>query len=316
MLTSEFSRALALVDEGKSEEAARILSGIVERLPRYAAARVALARAVALSGTPADALAEWSRADALVSGSGAVRERFRELADAMFSESGGRPGAAREAAVEHSAGEEATEQPAGEEAAEPLVGERAAEQPVGEAAAEPSTGAGSAVGAGDGEIAEAAEPASPLEPERDRMEAEWNTVRGAGSPEEAPEWRESPPAPEVSDQRGDQPPEWDSSFGESGDGSRADVDVDIEAPRDDFELDRLIDELQAARIVPRPDLDAMPAPDLSSDIEDVVSETLARIYATQKQFGEAARVYDRLAIENPDRAGEFEDKAAEMRRQL
>ena len=234
----------------------------------------------------------------------------------MFSESGGRPGAAREAAVEHSAGEEATEQPAGEEAAEPLVGERAAEQPVGEAAAEPSTGAGSVAGAGDGEIAEAAEPAPAVGPERDRMEAEWNTARGAGSAEEAPEWRESPPAREVSDQRGDQPPEWDSSFGESGDGSRADVDVDIEAPRDDFELDRLIDELQAARIVPRPDLDAMPAPDLSSDIEDVVSETLARIYATQKQFGEAARVYDRLAIENPDRAGEFEDKAAEMRRQL
>ncbi|MBT8401878.1 MAG: hypothetical protein KJO98_15490, partial [Rhodothermia bacterium] len=68
--------------------------------------------------------------------------------------------------------------------------------------------------------------------------------------------------------------------------------------------------------VPRPDLDTVPEPDLTSDIEDVVSETLARIYATQKQYGEAARVYERLALENPDRAGEFEDKAADMRRRL
>lgn len=120
---------------------------------------------------------------------------------------------------------------------------------------------------------------------------------------------DAPPADELS-------PEWDTSFGgDAGDGSSSrDVDFSIE-PDSDVELDRLIGELESARIVPNPDPDAVPSPDLSTDIDDVVSETLARIYATQKQFGEAARVYERLALENPDRAEEFRSKASEMRRQ-
>jgi hypothetical protein len=79
------------------------------------------------------------------------------------------------------------------------------------------------------------------------------------------------------------------------------------------EFDRLIDDLESARIVPADDPSSVPAPDLSDDIDDVVSETLARIYVSQKQFSEAARVYDRLAKQNPERAGEFESKASEMR---
>ncbi len=113
-------------------------------------------------------------------------------------------------------------------------------------------------------------------------------------------------------------PVWDGEpfAPDSGDGSSADVDVDIESADSDVELDRLIGELETARIVPREDPENVPSPDLSDDIEDVVSETLARIYATQRQYGEAARVYDRLALENPDRADEYQDKAAEMRRNL
>ncbi len=78
------------------------------------------------------------------------------------------------------------------------------------------------------------------------------------------------------------------------------------------DLDRLINDLETARIVPRPDVDDIPEPDLEDDIDDVVSETLARIYTSQGQFREAARVYEKLAELQPDRADEFGKKADEM----
>lgn len=78
-------------------------------------------------------------------------------------------------------------------------------------------------------------------------------------------------------------------------------------------LDRLIAQLEDARITARPDLDNVSPPDLDDDIEDMVSETLARIYAAQNQHEEAARVYDQLAAQNPDRQVYFKQKAREMR---
>ena len=84
-----------------------------------------------------------------------------------------------------------------------------------------------------------------------------------------------------------------------------------EADFDD--LDQLIEELEAARIVPGPDPGQIPMPDLEVDIEDVVSETLARIYASQRQYEEAARVYERLAHQHPDHADDFLSKASDMR---
>ncbi|MFW5973086.1 MAG: tetratricopeptide repeat protein, partial [Bacteroidota bacterium] len=78
-------------------------------------------------------------------------------------------------------------------------------------------------------------------------------------------------------------------------------------------LDRLIAQLENARITPDPDLDAVAPPDFEDDIEDMVSETLARIYATQKQFDDAARVYDQLASQHPEREAHFRQKAIEMR---
>ncbi|GIV60183.1 hypothetical protein GQ464_002940 [Rhodocaloribacter litoris] len=86
------------------------------------------------------------------------------------------------------------------------------------------------------------------------------------------------------------------------------------SPPDFEDLDRLIAELEAARIVPDPDLENMPPPELENEIDDVVSETLARIYAAQNQFEEAARVYEQLASQEPERATEYLQKATEMRR--
>jgi tetratricopeptide (TPR) repeat protein len=84
----------------------------------------------------------------------------------------------------------------------------------------------------------------------------------------------------------------------------------------DDDLDHLIDELESARIDPNPDAADAPEPDLEDDeADDLVSETLARIYKQQGQYGEAARVYDTLAEQQPDRADAFREQAAEMREQ-
>lgn len=92
----------------------------------------------------------------------------------------------------------------------------------------------------------------------------------------------------------------------------------VEARQDDdaadaTDLDRLISELERARIVPDPAVEANLITEQDDDLEDVVSETLARIYAAQQQYGEAARVYDSLAKQNPERMEEFHRKADEMR---
>jgi tetratricopeptide (TPR) repeat protein len=79
------------------------------------------------------------------------------------------------------------------------------------------------------------------------------------------------------------------------------------------DLDALIHQLESARIQPHHDLDDLPEPKLDNEIEDMVSETLARIYAAQSKYEEAARVYEQLAIQQPDRSITFLQKAAEMR---
>jgi len=86
------------------------------------------------------------------------------------------------------------------------------------------------------------------------------------------------------------------------------------APPPEFQdLDRLINELETASIVPDPDIPMVSADDLESDIEDVVSETLARIYANQSYFEEAAAVYQKLAVQHPHRKEEYLQRSAEMK---
>ena len=80
------------------------------------------------------------------------------------------------------------------------------------------------------------------------------------------------------------------------------------------DLDRLISELETARIIPDPNIEMIPQGELETEIDDVVSETLARIYANQKFFEEAAIVYDKLAVQRPDKAAEFLQKAQELRK--
>ncbi len=83
-------------------------------------------------------------------------------------------------------------------------------------------------------------------------------------------------------------------------------------PDEEDDLNRLIDELDAARLVPDPDIDPISDEELSVEIEDVVSETLAKIYASQKYFQEAGDAYLKLAVQYPARRSEFLAKADDM----
>lgn len=88
----------------------------------------------------------------------------------------------------------------------------------------------------------------------------------------------------------------------------------FEAEEEDSDLDHLIDELESARIEPEPNPEDVPEPDLEDDVEDVVSETLAEIHVSQGDYEEAARIYSKLASQEPDQAEEYRQKAAEMRK--
>jgi hypothetical protein len=100
----------------------------------------------------------------------------------------------------------------------------------------------------------------------------------------------------------------------AGDGSSDTPEERVDQlEREGDDLDRLIDELESARIEPRPDVDDVPPPDLDNDVDDIVSETLARIHEAQDKYRKAAQIYVKLASQEPDRAREYLQKAAEMR---
>lgn len=115
-------------------------------------------------------------------------------------------------------------------------------------------------------------------------------LSGEGAPDDSSPTGESPPTPEEQIEK-----------------------LESEGSADD--LERLIDDLESARIEPDPEGEDPPPPDLESDAEDVVSETLAQIHESQGDYQEAARIYGELASQHPDRADEFKRKAEEMREQ-
>jgi tetratricopeptide (TPR) repeat protein len=145
-------------------------------------------------------------------------------------------------------------------------------------------------------------PAPEMEPEKLGM-TQAHVQQEAGSPELSPE---APPEPVQ------QPEPVQAQEPAMAEPEKTEHDVVPEFQ----DLDRLIHELETARIVPDPDIKMIPQGELETEIDDVVSETLARIYANQKFFEEAAAVYDKLAIQRPEKASEFARKADEMRQKV
>src|SRR5690606_31779782 len=142
-----------------------------------------------------------------------------------------------------------------------------------------------APGLAEARIAPPVDPAAPPDPPGDEGVEDARVVEEVGAPPEAP-------APDAAEAPIDGPP------------TLAD------------ELDTLISQLEdAPRIRPDP---TFQGPDVSFDEEiadDMVSETLARIYAAQRQYAEAAVVYEKLAQQRPEQADEIRRRAAEMRAQ-
>lgn len=270
----DLQQAISLLEKGRAEDAARLLEEMVSEMPAYATARVLLARSYEAIGQWNRALNVWRDALHLIPNSPVIRRGL-------------------ERAISRSASRSALDVPRSRAVEEPpILAEPPRIEPEPPEIAEPPR---------------VEEEPPPLEEEAPYPEPDlprqftYSETDAPDEPEpyEAEEHADHFHVPESEEHWTHIPAE-----GEKWGGA--------EEPQ--FEdLDRLITELESARIVPRPDMDTLPAPDLEDDIEDVVSETLARIYASQGQYDEAARVYELLAGQQPEKAGEFMKKASEMR---
>lgn len=284
-------QAARLLAEGQPAEARAVLASLVAERPVYAAAHVLHATALEAVGEPSQALEAWHEAHFLVPSSPLVareRARLRRALAAEPEPEGWQPDP---------------------EAEPPLPAHRPPSGPVYEAL-------------GDLDEAEVAFPDDTPAP------AVWPP---AASPDERAGWRvvdedeaRLPSAPPPADAAVALPrpvfepiPEGPEA-GDSGPGGSSLPHVEAGPPRVSpalDELDDLIAQLAAApRIVPDPEFEG-DAVRLAGDIaDDMASDTLAEIHLSQGQYVEAARMYDRLAERNPQRAADYRAKAAAARR--
>lgn len=347
----DLRQTLDLIEEGAFDEAATALQRAIAQMPAYTPAYVLLAQTFEAQERWPEALEAWQRARFFAPNSPAVQSglmraldhqdivpdtvatpevRESEAADADT------PDAADQAATElldtiRDAGDTTAPAPdAGwgeaspaEEAEEPAPSELPSDEPAPEPSEptapptdpeEPSLGAepetGEDTDTGEVDVDEAPPPQEPPPPEPAEPDAEANEPEpDRAQPDESTD-DVDPAVPAAESQ-----PSTESRSSPLEDLARRLPDADQPLPDDLQDLDRLIDELEGARIDPQPDVSDAPEPDLESDIDDMVSETLARIYISQNQYEEAARVYLRLASQEPEQAKEHLEKAAELRDQ-
>ena len=87
-----------------------------------------------------------------------------------------------------------------------------------------------------------------------------------------------------------------------------------------LDLDRLIEMLEAveSKSIRLPDDESEVSDedlsDSASDVEDIVSETLARIHVMQGKTQEAIKMYERLIVENSDRAGHYTSEIDKLKK--
>ena len=163
--------------------------------------------------------------------------------------------------------------------------------------------------------------------------ADWGDLPPTPGPDllvpEPPDAAPPPPAPEAADAEGwrvleEEGPAPDDAPPPAAPPSVA-VEADLVAPEGDLspspptfevadELDALISQLeQAPRIRPDPTYSGPSVKFDESGVDEMVSETLAKIYAAQHRYVEAAVMYEKLAAREPEQAEELLRRAAELR---
>lgn len=297
MLVYDIQEPLACLHEGRAGEAIPMLEQLLQITPGHVTTYVLLARAYAAEARWQQAMIAWQQAAFLMPNSPAIQDGLAQ-ALSMFS----LVGIEEDVTVPTEEDAEASVAELDTEAS--LPGETSEEAPplVVDAAIETDV---PAIEQGEPDVEAAPASDAPVDPT-----ASWDddaaslpdflpeALSNPGDIDPPPHFLEADPAPDVIEE---------PVFFENP------TPPPPAPPEEDVELDKLIADLESARIVPRPDYETIEAPDLSAPIDDMVSETLARIYEGQKQYAEAARMYDKLAILKPDRAGDFARKAVELR---
>lgn len=348
----DLRHTLDLIDDGALDEAAAVLRRAIDQMPAYTPAYVLLAETYESQNRWAEALATWQRARFFAPNSPMVEagllralehqdivpeavadendgispdEAMERMADELLGTlQGGGPdevvdpaesapppeddaspatGVMESARPEPPTTDEPTNAPAEspqDHADEPEEHEPAPEPPTADPVEPPPTPPPHEPSAEETAPASAGPDGDrDAEPDADGDDAPPDPVADeAATPMDTPDPPSAQPRPSPLDELARRPPNPDQPL-----------------PEDQHDLDRLIDELESARIDPQPEVEGAPEPNLDSDVDDMVSETLARIYIAQEQYTEAARVYVRLAHQDPDRADEYREKAAELREQ-
>lgn len=327
MAIPDIQEALDRIEEGRPEEALPLLATLAERMPTYGAVRTLMARAYEATGNLDEARTAWQHAHFLMPNSPAVHEGLERVMDNAGPEQDTtteRLTLDPDLQAELDAELEALQQDADASFTAPPE-----EMPMSLAEASLAL-VEQALSETDVEVDEPeAPPTEPLEttqeapPDDDPYadepfdiydEIDSLIAQHGDATEEA-----APPDAEVeSEEQAAREEAVRQALARAAEAAREEKptreeEAAEEEPSDD--LDRLIQELETARIVPDPDLDDVPEPELDDDIDDMVSETLARIYASQEKYLEAARAYERLARMQPARADTFLERAEEMRAQ-
>jgi tetratricopeptide (TPR) repeat protein len=321
MSVSDIQTALDLLQDKEFDAAISRLERTVSELPAHLPAHILLARAYESKGRWDDALHSWENAHFLmpnsptvVKGKQRVLRRIEEDGAEPEAVSGaddpGRDASGPSAVPSQAPPSDDAEGTPSREAPSPGASARETSRPPSET--EPSETEPSQAESSEAEST-ASKALSELDELRRRAEAE---ARQGGARPGLHQQRQD-------QQRQDQQQEQrdaEQAAEKAPDAASGSPEERAEEGEDDVtgDLDRLIRELESARIEPRPepeeDVDEMPEPDLEDEeIDDLVSETLARIYAAQDQYQEAARIYVKLASQEPGRARDHLQKAAEMR---
>jgi len=313
MAASSLQQALALLEQNEIDAAIAVLEATIEQMPAHAAAYVLLARAHEANRQWEQALKAWEQALFLVPNSPTANEgKTRALQKLDPTSRDDEPSSGSAPASPPSASESTGPHRSSLSSASEVLSELDRMQQE--------------------DASSASDPGDPSEFDRLRRMAEAEARRGGARGGMSPQTASSGDGDlsdleqlrrqtEAEARRGGARGGLDRGSSASSESAPETSSTAASDLNDDFgDLDRLIEELESARITPTPDPTDAPdpaAPDGDEDEEDradaLVSETLARIYASQSKYREAMRVYLKLAAQKPDQTRPLLEKASAMR---